>query len=242
MFFGVNRISVVASTMDVTQGKVYNGYGVQTSKLSISNIGQYNLEADAISKRENVLREQMKTSALDEIQRSKANHPSKLNLHMQKHYPDTLSRLKHGDLTRLKTPSDLKQFTWNAPFETAKQVSNVDMAVTKRTIDESTWNTSKRAYNMSKSNNAEVDRIISGQQSANDSQRFPLFPANATHQELLGIDGKLVGESAQVPAPVPDRRLKWLGDSVGWENNRNLPAEREEFRDGRIDLWPVSCA
>ena len=96
---------------------------------------------------------------------------------------------------------------------------------------------------MSKSNNAEVDKIISGQQYANDTKKYPLFPANATHQELLGIDGNLVGESAQVPAPAPEKRLKWLGDSVGWENNRNLPAEREEFRDGRIDLWPVSnCA
>eukprot|EP00520_Triparma_pacifica_P010386 CAMPEP_0118659946 /NCGR_PEP_ID=MMETSP0785-20121206/15392_1 /TAXON_ID=91992 /ORGANISM="Bolidomonas pacifica, Strain CCMP 1866" /LENGTH=226 /DNA_ID=CAMNT_0006553103 /DNA_START=45 /DNA_END=722 /DNA_ORIENTATION=- len=224
--------------MDVTQGKVYNGYGMRTSKLSITNIGQYNLEADAISKRENILREQMKASALTEIQRSKANHPSKLNLHMQKHYPETLSRLKNGALTRLRTPSELKEFTWNTPFETAKQVSNVDMAVTRRTIDESQFNYNKRAYNLGRSSNAEVDKIITGQKSVNDKQKYPLFPANASHQELLGIDGKLVGESAQVPAPVPERKLKWLGESVGWENNRGLPAEREEFKDGRIDLWP----
>jgi hypothetical protein len=122
--------------MDVTQGRVYNGYGIKTSKLSVTNIGQYNLETDAISKREAVLREQMKSSALAEIERSKANHPSKMNLHMQKHYPETLSRLKNGELTRLRTPSGLKKFTWNTPFETAKQVSNVDMSVTQRTLED----------------------------------------------------------------------------------------------------------
>ena len=212
--------------------------GRKYNPLAVTNIGHPS--ANQLSKKakhEAALREQMKQSATIEMHRSKANHPSRSNLHMQKFYPDTLSRLNNGELTRVKTPAQLKKFTWNTPFEAAQQKSNIDMNVTRRTVDISRWNASKRSYNQSRATNAEVDKIISGQ-GFDRNRSYPLFPANATHQELLGIDGKLVGANPDIPAPVPKRNLRWLGDSLGWENNRGLPAERKEFEDGHIEKWP----
>ncbi|GMH47564.1 hypothetical protein TL16_g00093 [Triparma laevis f. inornata] len=222
--------------MDVTQGKVYNGYGMKTSKLSVTNIGQYNLESEATTKRENAQRAHMIIAAKQEIENSKTNHASRMNLHMQKHYPDTLSRLQHGDLTRLKTPPDLKQFTWNKPFSRAEQTNIVDLATTKRTVDTAHWNQCKRVYNLEKSNKAEVNQIICGEGKVRD--KYPLFPAKATHNQLLAIDGKVSGEPAHIPAPEPKPQLRWLGESLGWEKNRGLSATRKEFEDGRIDKWP----
>mmetsp|Transcript_3204 Transcript_3204/g.6721 ORF Transcript_3204/g.6721 Transcript_3204/m.6721 type:complete len:237 (+) Transcript_3204:84-794(+) len=222
--------------MDITRGKVPNGHGMLTSKLSVTNIGQYNLEAAAITKREVALKEAMKASAIEEIKRSKTNHASRMNLHMQKHYPETLKRLHGGNLTRKKTPPDLTQFTWNKPFERVNQASCVDLATSKRTMDIAHWNSCKRYANLEKSNQAEVNHIITG--SGGNRDKYPLFPAKATHQQLLLIDGKLTGTPADVPAPNPERKNKWLGEAVGWENNRNLRATRREFEDGRVDLWP----
>jgi len=79
------------ATEDIHE-KVWNGYGLRTSKLSVTNIGQYNIEAAAILERQHAQKLALDRAAIEEIERSKTNHPSKLNLHMQKEYPDTLNR------------------------------------------------------------------------------------------------------------------------------------------------------
>jgi hypothetical protein len=229
--------------MDVTRGKVYNGYGQLTSKLSVTNIGQYNLEAEASGQREEMLKKAMQKSADVELARGKRDHPSKLNLHMQKAYPATLSRLKEGDLTRAKTPPELKTFNWNKPFERAVEEKIVPLSKTQQIVDESSWNLRKREFNKSLATNAQVNNIINGTSHLPINERtgrpeFPIFPAKGTHNQLMGIDGKLKGRDAFEPAPQIAKRNVWLGDNVGWENNRNLVATRKEFEDGKIVKWP----
>jgi len=60
-------------------------------------------------------------------------------------------------------------------------------------------------------------------------KKDPIFPQGASHQQLLGIDNKLVGTMASLPAPEVPKRNRWLGADKGWENNRGLVAERPEF-------------
>ena len=218
--------------MEDIHEKVYNGYGLRTSKLSVTNIGQYNIEAAAIQERELAQKAALKRSAIEEIQKSKTNHPSKLNLHMQKEYPNTLQRLRNGDLTRAKTPPNLKSF--NDPGFSV-QVSNVDMSVTQRTVEIADWNNRKREYNKSMSNQAVVNQIMCG---LGSQRKEPLFPQGASHVQLLGIDGRLVGKQASEPAPEVAKRNRWLGDDVGWENNRGLKAEHPSFEDGKSERWP----
>jgi len=218
---------------DSIHTRVYNGYGMKTSKLSVTNIGMYNIEAAAISRREAQQKAELLRAAMDEGLRGKADHPSKRNLHFQKEYPETMQRLAKGDLTRVKTPNMLKTFGDPGP---QLQTSNIDMATTRKTVAESTWNDRKREYNKSKSSRAEVNRIMCGSTELKQPER--IFPQKATHQQLLGIDNKLVGTSVDKPAPPVDRRLRWLGDDKGWENNRGLKAEHPSFEDGKSEAWP----
>jgi len=149
--------------MDVTRGKVTNGYGQSTSKLSVTMIGQYNLEAEASGARTEQLKRDMSRSAAEEVVRSKCDHPSKLNLHFQKEYPETMNRLQNGDLTRAKTPERLKSgFTWNMPFAMDKEQDIVPAGVTRKVIDESQWNVRKREFNKGLATQAEVNNIING--------------------------------------------------------------------------------
>ena len=220
--------------------RVKTGYGTYTSKLSIANIGQYNLEASASGDRSAKLIKHMKQSADQQMQDSKSTHPSKLNLHMQNNYTETSKRLQNGDLVRAKTPPELKNnFTWNQPFKPKMQESIVPSSQTQVTQNTADWNRRKREFNKERSSNAEVDRIMSGDNSqVPTGTKYPLFPQKASHQSLLGIDNKLVGMSAEVQAPPVRVKNKWLGDNLGWEGNRGLKATRPEFEDGKAMPWP----
>lgn len=160
---------------------------------------------------------------------------------MQKMYPDTLDRLKNGDLTRAKTPDNLKTFTANTEFKNAVQKSNIDPSQTQVTMSTSSWFSRKRQENKLASTRSVVDEIIqesTGLLGEGGTKNIKLFPVNATHQELLGIDGKLTGKDPNTVPPELERREKWLGEALGWEHNRGLKMERKEFEDGKITLWP----
>lgn len=60
---------------------------------------------------------------------------------------------------------------------------------------------------------AEVDGILTGTSPLD--KRLPLFPAKATHQQLLGLVHRPTHPDK--PAPAVPRERKWLGDNVGWE-------------------------
>jgi len=211
--------------------RVYNGYGQKTSKLSITNIGQYNIEAAAIVERETAQKAALKQAAWDQNQFAKSNHPSRLNLHMQKEFPETSQRLHNG--LRPRTPEELKVF---GDVGRQTQGSNIDFATTRRTIDERSWNNNKMAFNKNNSSEAMVHKIMCGTSELNEPER--IFPQHASHQQLLGIDNKLVGTNAQMPAPQVLSKNRWLGNDLGWENNRGLKAEHPSFEDGKAERWP----
>ena len=101
----------------------------------------------------------------------------------------------------------------------------------------------KREFNKGLATNAQVNHIISGESELPVNARtgrpeFNIFPAKGTHNQLMGIDGKMKGRNANEPAPPVQSRNKWLGDNVGWENNRGLGATRKEFEDGQVIKWP----
>ena len=86
----------------------------------------------------------------------------------------------------------------------------------------------KMRYNRARGRGAEVNGIITG--NAPLEVKMPLFPARATHQQLLGLVHR--PSHPDKPAPEVPRERKWLGDSVGWEgekNDRALPRTRRVF-------------
>lgn len=60
---------------------------------------------------------------------------------------------------------------------------------------------------------AEVDDILTGRSPLDN--KLPLFPAKATHQQLLGLVQR--PSHPDKPAPKVPKERKWLGDNVGWE-------------------------
>lgn len=58
-----------------------------------------------------------------------------------------------------------------------------------------------------------MDGILTGTSPLD--KRLPLFPAKATHQQLLGLVHRPTHPDK--PAPAVPRERKWLGDNVGWE-------------------------
>lgn len=60
---------------------------------------------------------------------------------------------------------------------------------------------------------AEVDGILTGKSPL--EKKLPLFPAKATHQQLLGLVHR--PSHPDRPAPTVPRERKWLGNNVGWE-------------------------
>ncbi|CAM9200602.1 unnamed protein product [Ascophyllum nodosum] len=73
----------------------------------------------------------------------------------------------------------------------------------------------KMRYNRARGRGAEVNGIITG--NAPLEVKMPLFPARATHQQLLGLVHR--PSHPDKPAPEVPRERKWLGDSVGWEGS-----------------------
>lgn len=71
----------------------------------------------------------------------------------------------------------------------------------------------KMAYNRTKGREAEVDGILTGTSPLKG--KMPLFPARATHQQLLGLVQR--PSYPHRPAPEVPRERKWLGNNFGWE-------------------------
>lgn len=63
---------------------------------------------------------------------------------------------------------------------------------------------------------AEVDGILTGKSPL--EKKLPLFPAKATHQQLLGLVQR--PSHPDKPAPMVPRE-KWLGNNIGWEGKAN---------------------
>lgn len=74
---------------------------------------------------------------------------------------------------------------------------------------------SQKAF--AQSREAEVDGILTGKSPL--AKKLPLFPAKATHQQLLGLVHQ--PSHPDQPAPTVPKERKWLGNNVGWEGEAN---------------------
>lgn len=63
-----------------------------------------------------------------------------------------------------------------------------------------------------------MDGILTGKSPL--EKNMPLFPAKATHQQLLGLVHR--PSNPERPAPAVPRERKWLGDNVGWEGGNRI--------------------
>lgn len=87
-------------------------------------------------------------------------------------------------------------------------------------------------HNRLKGQRSEVDGILTGTSSLNP--KAPLFPARATHRQLLGITRR--SSLSDKRAPEVPRKLRWLGDNLGWEGERGMQCRLfcVMFYDGRV--------
>lgn len=227
--------------------KVANPCGVVTSKLSVTLIGQYEQgAAERVARQAQQIRDQ-RVDFYKTLDASKRVHPVRRQLHMQKAYPDTVSKLQRGEITRKQTPQALR----DAPYPLVRtQVplqppppdarGGVDPARAANVHAEATWNTRYAEVNKTKGRVATVKDIITGDLPMPKHQ--PLFPVNGTHQQLLVIDKKITGGNPMVSAPPAAGHRRWLGDHVGWEGNRGLPTPDIGWhgKDGFVKPWPSS--
>jgi len=79
------------------------------------------------------------------------------------------------------------------------------------------WNNKRLNQNVESGRIARVDKIITGA-SERPKGGGPLFPVGGTHQQLLGLDNKLVGANAQQPPPSYKAPVRWLGPAIGWSD------------------------
>lgn len=95
----------------------------------------------------------------------------------------------------------------------ASSVSSYDTQGQRFSDKEYHFCRAKMEYNRVKGQKAEVDDILTGISPLDKNE--PLFPARATHQQLLGMVNRPTNPDE--PAPAIPRSLKWLGDNIGWE-------------------------
>ena len=90
---------------DITKARVRNGYGITTSRYSISELGYDDKTSDAVASRP-------KPPSNVHVY-SKLHYPSLRSPHLQVCYPETVAKLQppFGQLTRKETPSELKRFS-----------------------------------------------------------------------------------------------------------------------------------
>ncbi|CAM9283724.1 unnamed protein product [Hapterophycus canaliculatus] len=241
--------------------RVKNGYGLCTSPLSVSVIGQFDGSSE---KRKADTREwdrRYHTDATFQGAQQRENHPVRKILHMQKCYPETVLRLNQkGSMKRNigsastarpvssrwhrnpspnnknSAPEGLRQQTARSTNGGQQDLS--DDAARGQVAREYLFCRDKMAYNRTKGREAEVDGILTGTSPL--EKKMPLFPAKATHQQLLGLVHR--PSHPEKPAPSVPRERRWLGSNVGWEGNRGLPTPPagRNAKDGEVLPWPSS--
>ena len=233
------------------QHHVKNGYGILTSQLSVSQIGAVQHLSKERREKNELARQQYDAAALRQTKRGKTRRYAnsvtcagtalkattlvpndKLFSHR---YEQTQRRLQRMDAARLPTPPELKRFDFDPPplyIEFQRDVAphlpgRPSTQMTKQTVEEQQWNARKRNWNQAKFFTSEVKQTVQGE--FEPPVRPLMLPVGASHQQVLGIDNKLVGENPLQAAPElqppPD---KWMGgDQIGWT--------------GKIGMLPADC-
>ncbi|CAM9827925.1 unnamed protein product [Scytosiphon promiscuus] len=242
--------------------RVKNGYGLCTSTLSASVIGQFDGSSEKRKAETRAWDHRYQTDATFQSAQQRDKHPVRKILHMQKCYPETVLRLNQkGDAVGRKagSASTVRPISsrWHRnPSPNNKNSAPRELRGAARCTNGARENLSenaarsgvargeyqfcrdKMAYNRIKGREAEVDAILTGTSPL--EKKMPLFPAKATHQQLLGLVHR--PSHPDKPAPAVPRERRWLGSNVGWEGNRGLPTPPagRNAKDGEVLPWPSS--
>ena len=72
----------------------------------------------------------------------------------------------------------------------------------------------KRLHNREVGRNAILEKVFKGGE-ANKEIKEKLFPQDVTHNQVLGMTGKLKAPNPHILPPMPKLPKKWLGDHKG---------------------------
>lgn len=154
------------------------------------------------------------------------HHARKLDF-MQVGYSDTI-----GKLSKMQTnvPVVLQRQPEPEPRITSKNTQSdaIKLAAWERQMNstiakESHDNQMKRYRNREVGRKATVNEIMAGrfQDPEKHGLGYDIFPQRCTHTQILAMTHNLAMPSADViPAPPAPRR-KWLGEGVGWSDEKS---------------------
>lgn len=178
--------------------KVLNGYGISTSQQSITLIGT--ASATQFAQQQQQRKQFFREEALQVTRCTEKLHPSRKVLHMQANYPETVKRLQRVYQSSSHQPVTSSQYM--RPVQTARDDPGLKSHLEhlkNETTREYNWNLRTNRYNRSRGRKATVDKIIIGKGPANSGG--PLYPQNATHQQLLALTKSLAMPDPRIPAP-----------------------------------------
>jgi len=225
--------------------KIPNGYGIKTSSLSITHLGMKGPQQQAWRDQPHVKRDLM-----CQLQAQKRVHAARKELYMQAGYPETLRKLKNGEIQHKQTPRelleatrpltmsqlDLRKHQYQPPPSASTQAFHGSLR------GETAFNATKRRYLSRRGQAASVPEIIrqvGPGRGLRPGERPLLFPQDATHSGCLQIAGQARGADPRAPAPPVAPPPRWLGDERGWEGNRGLPTPAYGGKDGELQPWPA---
>ena len=157
-------------------------------------------------------------------------------------YPATHKKLRefYRDRYTNATPRELHEATATAfdrdiHFHPPHDIYMKPNAMTKNIGEEEKWNKRERLLNKQRATETVVHSTITGEFEHSKDNDI-LIPVGETHQQVLGIDNKLVGMNPLVNAPVTKSPLRWYGDTVGWAGNSGLKSDeaQKRFKDSML--------
>ncbi|CAM9437587.1 unnamed protein product [Heterosigma akashiwo] len=205
--------------------KIPNGYGIKTSSLSITHLGMKGPQQQAWRDQPHVKRDLM-----CQLQAQKRVHAARKELYMQAGYPETLRKLKNGEIQHKQTPRelleatrpltmsqlDLRKHQYQPPPSASTQAFHGSLR------GETAFNATKRRYLSRRGQAASVPEIIrqvGPGRGLRPGERPLLFPQDATHWLPADCRQALLGGPAARPPPPPRPqvagRRAWLGGQPG---------------------------
>lgn len=207
--------------------RVMNGYGINTSKLSITHIGT---EPRAV--RYQMTAEQYRNEAIGVGEETKRRHgPANRSPHLQQTFPVTRRLLQppHGRMCSGETPRELKDVTFpphnnhRTKWEKdEKPFSQIDPAWCQTVVSEKKFGTGNLKQLLRRNEATNVNYIIA--QRDRDGNAFKagtdtLFPQNASHMYLLQLTKSACAPDPRIAPQPPPKRPTWGGMDVGWSNH-----------------------
>jgi len=227
-----------------SSNRTRNGYGEMTSQLCVSEVGSQQNLADKHLYVEAAHKAQQEQKLVRSAKSLDIMNGATLmteyvvpNAKIYKNqYPETRKKLQafaRQKLSTHPTPRELKAAAGNAfdtdvHFHPPPEVFMRPNTQCGCIVEERKWNQRELQYNRSKAAQTEVHNTLTG--NFQPSAKALLLPVGASHQQVLGIDNKLVGADPLKNAPHVDPSLKWYGDTVGWGGHNGLKSKEAKAR------------